>query len=69
MAAPVDQLKDTKKNTASAGALITAMPKERVNTQNAMENVINGKNVNKELAKAAEKTDADIKSANEQAGE
>lgn len=69
LAAPVDQLKDTKKNTASAGALITAMPKERVNTQNAMENVINGKNVNKELAKAAEKTDADIKSANEQAGE
>ena len=45
------------------------MPKERVNTQNAMENVINGKDVNSELSKAAKQTTADIKDANEQSGE
>lgn len=65
----VDQLNDSKRNSAAAGALITAMPKERVNTQNAMENVINGKDVNSELEKAAKQTDDDIKAANEQSGE
>ncbi|MFT9391925.1 ABC transporter substrate-binding protein [Leuconostoc pseudomesenteroides] len=69
LAAPVNQLKATKINAASKGALITAMPKERVNTQNAMENVINGKDVDTELSKAEKQTTSDIKQANEQAGE
>lgn len=69
LAAPVNQLKATKINAASKGALITAMPKERVNTQNAMENVINGKDVDSELSKAEKQTTSDIKQANEQAGE
>lgn len=69
LAAPVEQLKATKINAASAGALITSMPKERVNTQNAMENVINGKDVDSELSKAVKQTTADIKDANEQSGE
>lgn len=69
LAAPVSQLKATTINKASAGALITAMPKERINTQNAMENVINGKDVDSELAKAEKQTTADIKAANEQSGE
>jgi len=34
-----------------------------------MENVINGKDVDSELAKAEKQTTADIKAANEQSGE
>ncbi|KAI3473779.1 hypothetical protein Pfo_031444 [Paulownia fortunei] len=57
LAAPVNQLKATK-----------LMQQERVNTQNAMENVINGKDVDSELSKAEKQTTSDIKQANEQAG-
>ena len=64
----LNQLSDTKLNNKTAGASMTAMPQERINTQNAMENVMNGKDPKKELAKANKQTTADIKSANEQTG-
>ncbi|MCM0583100.1 ABC transporter substrate-binding protein [Weissella diestrammenae] len=69
LAAPLNQLQATKLNIASSGALITSMSKERINVQNAMENVTNGKSVKDELKKANSQTTRDIKTANEQTGD
>ncbi|PGT82251.1 MULTISPECIES: ABC transporter substrate-binding protein [Bacillaceae] len=64
----VDQLRDTKANTATQGALISVFPESRQKVVTAMENLYQGMDPKEALDQAAEETNRALEVANKKQG-